>query len=92
MDITTVREDFKTGLGQITCIEEGQDTDKIIQAGQDIILIIEEVMGIMLEVIKGFGCLIKTMIEGEVIKVKIIIGIGEGHMRDRLEIEETAEV
>ena len=32
------------------------------------------------------------MIEGKVIEVKIMIGIGVGHMRDRIEIEETAEV
>ena len=50
-----IREDFKIGLGQITCIEEGQDTDKIIEAGQDIILIIEVVMGLTQEVIKMYG-------------------------------------
>ena len=32
------------------------------------------------------------MIEGKVIEVKIMIGIGVGPMRDRIEIEETAEV
>ena len=38
------REDFRTGLGQTTTgtihIEEDQDMDKIIEVGQDMILII----------------------------------------------------
>ena len=36
--------------------------------------------------------LIITMVQGEVIEVKITIEIGVGHMRDITEIEETAEV
>ena len=66
--------------------------DKIIEAGQYIILIIEVVMGITQEVIKGMGDLIITMVQREIIEVKIMIGIGLGHMRDRTEIEGTAEV
>ena len=49
-------------------------------------------MDITQEVIKGMGDLIIIMIQKEVIEVKIRIGIGVGHMRDRLEIEEIAEV
>ena len=35
------REDFRTGLGQTTHIEEDQGMDKIIEVGQDMFLIIE---------------------------------------------------
>ena len=83
-------EDLKTGSGQITHIEGDQDMDKIIEAGQDIILIIEVDMGIIQEVI-GMGGLI-IIIEGEVTEVKIMTGIEIGHMKDRTEIGETAEV
>ena len=69
-------------------IEEVQDTDKIIEAGQDIILMIEVVMGITQEVIKGMGGVIITTIKEEVIEVKIMIRIGVGHMKDRTDIEE----
>ena len=65
--------------------------DKIIEAGQGMILIIEVTMGII-EVIKGIGDLKITITEGEVIEVKIIIGIGVGHMKDKVEIEGTVEV
>ena len=92
LDIIMIREDFKTGLGQITCIEEGQDTGNIIEAGQDIILIIEIVMGITQEEIKGMVGFITIMVQEEVIEVKITIGIVVGHMRDRPEIEEIADV
>ena len=34
------REDFSTGIGQTIHIEEGQGMDKIIEVGQDMILII----------------------------------------------------
>ena len=34
------REDFRTGLGQTTHTEEDQGMDKIIEVGQDMILII----------------------------------------------------
>ena len=92
LDIIMISEDFKTGPGQITLIVEGQDTDKIIEAGQDIILIIEVVMAIAQGVIKGMGNLIIIMVQEEVMEVTITIGIGVGHMRDRLEMEEIVEV
>ena len=41
------REDFRTGLGQTTHSEEDQGMDKIIEVGQDMILIIEVVMDII---------------------------------------------
>ena len=52
---TTIREDFKTGLDQITCTEHDIGMDKIIEVGQGMILIVEVAMGIILEVIKGKG-------------------------------------
>ena len=39
-DIIMNREDFKTGLSQTIHIEEDQGMDKIIDVGQDMILII----------------------------------------------------
>ena len=66
--------------------------DKIIEAGQGIIPIIEVDIGITQEVIKGMEGLTITIIEGEVIEVKIMIGIGVGHMKDKTEIAETVEV
>ena len=76
------------------CTEDIQDIFQIIEAGQDMILIIEVVMGIMQEVIKGMGgsIIIIITIEGVVIEIKIMIGTGAGHMKDRVEIEETVEV
>ena len=38
-DALTNREDFRIGLGQIIHIEEKQGMDKIIEVGQDMILI-----------------------------------------------------
>ena len=50
-----IKEDFKIGSDQIMHTEDDQGMDKIIEVGQDMILIIELVMGIMQEVIKGMG-------------------------------------
>ena len=46
-DVITNREDFRTGLDQTTCTEEDQGMDKIIEEGQDMILIIGAVMEII---------------------------------------------
>ena len=50
-DAVTNREDFLTGLGQTTAgaihTEEGQGMYKIIEVGQDMILIIEVTMAII---------------------------------------------
>ena len=43
-DTLTNREDFKTGLGQTIHTEEDQGMDKIIEVGQDMILIIGVIM------------------------------------------------
>ena len=55
LDATIIREDFKIGLGQTTHTEDDQGMDKTIEVGQDMILIIEVVTGIIKEVIKGMG-------------------------------------
>ena len=55
------------------------------------ILIIEVATGIIQGVIKGMGGQIITIIEGETLEVKIMIGIGVGHTRDRTEMERTVE-
>ena len=39
-DVITNREDSRTGLGQTTYTEEDQGMDKIIEVGQDMVLII----------------------------------------------------
>ena len=43
-DAITNREDFKTGLGQTIHIKEDQGMDKIIEVGQDMILMIGVIM------------------------------------------------
>ena len=53
-DVITNREDFRTSLGQTTAgiihTEEGQGMDKIIEVGQDTILVTEAIMEIIGEV------------------------------------------
>ena len=87
-----IREDFKTGLDQTMHTENDQGMDKTIDVGQDIILIIKVAMGIIQEVIKGMGGWIITITEGETLEVKIIVGIGVGHIKDRTETDGTVEV
>ena len=55
LDVTMIREDFKIGLDQTTCTEDDQGMDKIIEVGQDMILIIEVAMGIIQVVIKSMA-------------------------------------
>ena len=83
-------EDFRTGLGQTTHTEEDQGMDKITEVGQDMILIIGVVTDIIWEVISDtVDRIIKT--EGEILEAKITIGIGVGHMRDKIETEGMTE-
>ena len=80
------------GLGQTMHTEDVQAIIKIIEAGQDITAIIEVVMGIVPEASKGMvDLIIITIIEGEVIETKTMIGIGVGHMKDRIGTEEIVE-
>ena len=72
-------------------IEDVQDIIKIIEVGQDMILVIEVVTGIIQEVIKGMEGIIVVMTEEVVIEIKIMIEIGVGHMKDRIEMEGTVE-
>ena len=64
--------------------------DKTIEVGQNVILIIEVVMGIIQKVVRHIGDQI-IIIEQETLEVKITTEIGVGHMRDRTEIEGTVE-
>ena len=73
------------------CTEVIQDIIKIIEAGQDMIPIIQVVMDIIHEVIKGMGEMTIIITKEVVIEVKVMIGI-VGHMKDRIETEETMEV
>ena len=93
LDITMIRENIKTGSGQTMCMEDIQDIVRFIEAGQDIILIIEVVTGIVHEVTKDMvDLIIIAIIEGVVIEIKIMIGTGVGHMKDRIGIEGRLEV
>ena len=87
-----IREDFKIGLDQTTHTEDDQGMDKIIEVGQDMILIIEVAMNIIQEVIKGMGDQIIMIIEGETLEIKIMIETGVGHMKDKGEIEGMVEM
>ena len=80
-DVIMIKEDTKEDLGPTMCTE-------VIQ---DVIKIIEVVMDIMHEVIKCMEDIIMIITEEVVIEVKIMIGIGVGHMKDRIETEETVE-
>ena len=55
LDVTMIRENFRTGLDQTMHTEDNQGMDKTIEVGQDMILITKVVMGIIQEVIKGMG-------------------------------------
>ena len=85
-----IRENIKAALGQTVHIEEIYDTIKIIEVGQDVILVIEVVTDIIQEAIQGMEGII--IIEEVVIEIKSMIEIGVGHMKDRIEMEETAQV
>ena len=73
-------------------IEGIQDIIQIIEVGQDMILIIEVVTPIIQEVIKGMEGIVLVATEEVVIGIKIMIEIGVGYMKDRIETEETVEV
>ena len=90
LDITTIR-DFRTRLDQTTCREDDRGMYKTIQVGHDMILIIEVVTDIIQEVIKGMGDRIIITTEGETLEIKIMMEIGVGHTKDRIEIEEMVE-
>ena len=87
-----IKEGFKIGSDQTMHTEDDQGMDKIIDVGQDMILIIEVAIDIMQGVTKGMGGLTITTIEGEASEIKIVIGIGVGHTKDKTEIEGTVEV
>ena len=92
--IITIREDIKAGLGPTMCTEVIQEITKIIEAEEDIITIIEVVMDIICKVIKGMKDIttITIITEEVVIEVKVMIGIGVGHIKDKIETEKTVEV
>ena len=85
------KEDFRTGLDQTMHTEDDQGMGKTTEVGQDMILIIEVVTDTIQEVIKGMGDRIIITTEGETLEIKITIGIGVGHMKDRIETEGMVE-
>ena len=89
-DAIMKREDFRTGLGQTTHREDDQGMDKIEEVGQDTILIIGVAMDIICYIIKDMGDRI-IITEGQILEIKVMIGIGISHMRDRIETEGTIE-
>ena len=86
-----IREDFRTGLDQTAHTEDDQGIEKTIEVGQDMILIIEVVIDTIQEVIKGMEDRIIITTEGETLEIKITIGIGVGHTKDRIETEGMVE-
>ena len=91
LDVMTIREDFITGFEQTMHTEDEQGMDKAIEVGQDMIQIIEVVMDIIQEVIKGIGDRILITTEEETLEIKITIEIGVGHTKGRIEIEGMVE-
>ena len=91
LDVTMIKENFRRGLGQTNHTEDDQGMDKTIEVGQDMILIIEVVVDIIQEVIKGIGDIIIITTEGETLEIKIMMEIGEDHMKDSIEMEGTVE-
>ena len=71
LDVIMIRENFRTGLGQIMHIEDDQGMDKTIEVCEDMITIIEVVMGIIQEVIRGMEDRIIITIEGKLLKYKL---------------------
>ena len=78
------REDFRTGLGQTIHIKEDQGMDKIIEVGQDMILIIGVITETICKVIRGMRDKIITITEGETLGTKIM-KIGVGHIIGKTE-------
>ena len=91
LDVTMIREDFRSGLDQTICTEDDQGIYKTIEIGQDMILIIEVVTNIIQEVIKSMEDRIIIPTEGETLEIKFMIEIGVGHMKDKIEIEGMVE-
>ena len=91
LDASMIREDFKLGSDQRTLTLDTQGMDKTIEVGEGMIVIIEVAMGIIQEVIKSKGGQIIGITEGETLEIKITVGIGVGHMKDRAETEEIVE-
>ena len=79
IEIIIISEGTKAGLGPIMHTE----------AIQDITLMIKVVMEIICKVIKGMEETI--IIEEAVIEIKIMIGMGVGCMKGRLETKEAVE-
>ena len=83
---------FQEGSDQTMHTEVNWGMDKTIEVAQGMILIIDVAMGIIQEVIKGMGCQIIAITEGETLEIKITTGIGVGHTKDRTETEGAVEV
>ena len=87
-----IREDCRTGLDHTMYTEDGQGMDKTIEGGQNMILIIEVAMAIIWEAYQGKGMEDRIIItEGEILEIKIIIGIGVSHMQDWIGTEGMVE-
>ena len=75
------------GLDLIVHISVIQHITRTLEVGQGIILITEVVIVTKHEVI---GCMAEIMviIEGMIIGIEFMTGIGVGHLRDRIEVGE----
>ena len=82
---------IKVDSGLIMHIGDAQYMVRTLETGQDIILITEVIMVITLEVVRGMQEII-IIIEEMIIGIEFMIGIGVGHLRDRIEVGEIIEV
>ena len=71
-----IEESFVAGL-EITCIGDAHCTIKILEVDIEVILIIEEVMDIILEVVRDIGTII-MITGGIIIEVKIMTAVRVG--------------
>ena len=78
---------IKIGLDLIMDIGVIQHITRTSEVGQGIILITEVVKVTMHEVIRDMGE-IMVIIEGMIIWIEFMTGIGVGHLRDRIEVGE----
>ena len=82
---------IKIGLGLIICVGVIQHITRTLEVGWYIILITQVVMITTHMVIRGMEEIIAT-IKGMGIEIKIMIGIGVGHLKDKTEGGEMIEV
>ena len=85
-----IEETFMAGL-EIIHMGFAHHTIKILKIDIELTLIIEEAMGIILEVVRDTGIIIKIT-RGIIIEVKVMIEIEVDHKPGKIEVGEEREV